>query len=98
MTHNSQNEKFNKKEIWISVSEAADLGGVNPKTIRRALKESPVLVYKIVKDRYKIELESLIKFMNTNTKLNNKFLYLGLGQYVAKWRPSKNGKIEIKSK
>lgn len=96
MAEGSKTKKFPKKEIWLSVTEAADLGGVNSKTIRRALKENETLVYKIVKDRYKIELESLINFMNLNTKLNNKFLLLGLGQYVDKWRESKGGKIEIK--
>lgn len=98
MTERTKKQKIAKQEIWISVSEAADLGGVNPKTIRRALKEKDALVYKIVKDRYKIELESLIRFMSTNIKLSNKFLYQGLGQYVEKWRLSKNGKIEIKTK
>lgn len=39
-------------EIWLSVSEAASLAGVGDKTIRRAVKESNLLVYKIVKDRY----------------------------------------------
>ena len=78
-----------KKEIWLSVSEAAELGGVGDKTIRRALKESGFLVYKIVKDRYKIELESLINYMNLNKKLNNKFLNYVLGQYVEKWKTKK---------
>lgn len=96
MAIDSKTKKFPKKEIWISVTEAADLGGINSKTIRRALKENETLVYKIVKDRYKIELESLINFMNLNTKLSNKFRFLGLGQYVEKWRESKNGKIELK--
>ena len=73
-------------EIWLAVSEAANLAGVNDKTIRRALKESNLLVYKITKDRYKIELKSLINYMNLNTKLNNKFLNYGLGQYVDNWK------------
>ncbi len=73
-------------EIWLSVSEAASLAGVGDKTIRRAVKESNLLVYKIVKDRYRIELKSLINYMNLNTKLNNKFLNFGLGQYVDKWK------------
>ncbi|NCN22252.1 helix-turn-helix domain-containing protein, partial [Candidatus Falkowbacteria bacterium] len=73
-------------EIWLSVSEAASLAGVGDKTIRRAVKESNLLVYKIVKDRYRIELKSLINYMNLNTKLNNKFLNFGLGQYVDRWK------------
>jgi len=87
-------KKLKKKEIWLSVSEAADLGGVGDKTIRRALKESELLEYKIVKDRYKIELESLINFMNLNTKLNNKFLNYGLGQYVELWKSMKRIKTK----
>jgi len=73
-------------EIWLSVSEAASLAGVGDKTIRRAVKESNLLVYKIVKDRYRIELKSLINYMNLNTKLNNKFLNFGLVQYVDRWK------------
>lgn len=82
----TKEEIKDKNIIWLSVSEAADLGGVQSKTIRRALKESKVLVYKIVKDRYKIEFSSLLKFLNTNTKLKNKLKEYGLGQYVEKWK------------
>ena len=81
---------FKAKEVnsplWISVSEAANLGGVQHKTIRRAIKDDPRLRYRIVKDRYQIEFGSLIKFLHKNTKLNNKLLHSGLGQYVEKWR------------
>lgn len=86
MPISKDNKNKEKKEIWLSVTEAADLAGVNDKTIRRALKESEVLLYKINKDRYKIELKSLIKYMELNTKLNNKFLNYGLGQYVKEWK------------
>ena len=86
MPISKDNKNKEKKEIWLSVTEAADLGGVNDKTIRRALKESDTLLYKINKDRYKIELKSLIKYMELNTKLNNKFLNYGLGQYVKEWK------------
>lgn len=86
MPPSKNNKNKEKREIWLSVTEAADLAGVNDKTIRRALKESSLLLYKIVKDRYKIELKSLIKYMELNTKLNNKFLNYGLGQYVKEWK------------
>jgi len=86
MPISKDNKNKEKREIWLSVTEAADLGGVNDKTIRRALKESDTLLYKINKDRYKIELKSLIKYMELNTKLNNKFLNYGLGQYVKEWK------------
>jgi hypothetical protein len=75
-----------KYPIWVSVSEAADLGGVQGKTIRRAIKSDPNLKYKIVKNRYQIELHSLLLFLNKNTKLKNKFTEFGLGQYVSEWK------------
>jgi len=76
---------FNKP-IWLSVSEAANLGGVQGKTIRRAMKADDGLLFKIVKNRYQIELGSLIIFLNRNTKLQNKLKDFGLGQYVAEWK------------
>jgi len=74
-----------KYPIWVSVSEAADLGGVQGKTIRRAIKSDPNLRYKIVKNRYHIELGSLLIFLHKNTKLRNKLSEFGLGQYVREW-------------
>ncbi len=68
--------------LWFSVSSSAKLGGVDPKTIRRAIKNNPDLKYKIVKDRYKIELGSLLSFLNKKTKLKNKLNKNGLGQYL----------------
>ncbi|MDA3802517.1 MAG: helix-turn-helix domain-containing protein [Patescibacteria group bacterium] len=79
----SQNNSFNP--IWLSISEAANIGGVGDKTIRRALKEKDVLIYKIVKDRYRIEFISLLNFLNSNIKLKNKFEKKGLGQYIKEW-------------
>jgi hypothetical protein len=73
--------------IWLSVSEAAKVGGVQSKTIRRAIKADGVLLFKIVKNRYQIELGSLISFLHKNTKLTNKLKDFGLGQYVDEWRP-----------
>jgi hypothetical protein len=70
--------------IWLSVSEAAKLGGVQTKTIRRALKAE--LKFKIIKNRYQIELGSLLTFVYSNKKLANKFIDNGLGQYVALWK------------
>ena len=72
--------------IWLSVSEAADLGGVQSKTIRRAIKSDSGLLYKIVKNRYQIELGSLLIFLHKNTKLKNKLIDFGLGQYVREWK------------
>lgn len=68
--------------LWFSVSASAKIGGVDPKTIRRALKNKAGLKYKIVKDRYQIELGSLLAFLEKNTKLRNKLNKNGLGQYL----------------
>jgi len=73
-----------KNPIWLSVSEAAKLGGVNGKTIRRALKTDNGLKFKITSNRYQIELGSLTEYLQTNTKLKNKFFEYGLGQYWTK--------------
>ena len=75
-----------KYPIWVSVSEAADLGGVQGKTIRRAIKSDPNLLYKIVKNRYQIEFGSLLVFLHKNTKLKNKLKEFGLGQYNNEWQ------------
>ncbi len=73
------------KPIWLSVSEAAKLGGVQDKTIRRAI-QSKIITYKVVNNRYAIEFASLIKFLYSRTKLKNKLNYYGIGQYINKWK------------
>lgn len=79
-------KKITEQQIWMSVSEAANIAGVTPKTIRRAIKEvGSGLSFKIVNDRYQIEFRSLINYMHSNTKLNNKFLEYGIGQYIEEW-------------
>lgn len=75
--------------IWLSPLEAAKLAGVSDKTIRRALKLENSLKFKIIKNRYQIELGSLVIFMHKNTKLLNKLNTFGLGQY---WPQKKNKK------
>ena len=75
-------EKEIASPLWFSVSSSAKIGGVDPKTIRRALKSDTDMKYKIVKDRYKIELGSLLSVLNKKTKLKNKLKKNGLGQYL----------------
>lgn len=71
-----------KNPIWLSVSEAAKLGGVTDKTIRRALKaEGDNLKFRVSQNRYQIELSSLLIYLHRNTKLKNKLFAFGLGQY-----------------
>lgn len=70
--------------IWLSVSEAAKVGGVQTKTIRRAIKKE--LKFKVKGNRYLINLTSLIIYLHKNTKLENKLKEHGLGQYVKEWQ------------
>lgn len=71
--------------LWFSVSESAKLGGVQTKTIRRAIQANDVK-YKIKGNRYFINFASLIKYMQSKTKLKNKFNDYGIGQYVDTWK------------
>lgn len=80
----SLNEKH-VMPVWLSVSEAAKLGGVQDKTIRRAIQFN-YIKYKIVKNRYLIEFPTLITYLHTKTKLKNKLNQFGIGQYVDKWK------------
>ncbi len=70
--------------LWVSVSEAAKLGGVQSKTIRRAIS-GQLITYRIRGNRYLIELGSLLTFLRSRTKLHNKLSKAGLGQYVSSW-------------
>lgn len=72
--------------IFVSVSEAAKLGGVQDKTVRRALKTpNTPIKFKIIKDRYHIDLASFLSYLYKTKKLKNKLLNFGLGQYVKEW-------------
>jgi len=78
---NSLKQTNIKNHLWFSVSEAAKLGGVTDKTIRRALKSDHGLKFKVIRNRYQIELSSLLIYLHKNTKLKNKLMDFGLGQY-----------------
>jgi len=82
------NNKGLNKALWLSVSEAANLGGVQNKTIRRAI-QSNIIKYKIISNRYVVDFTSVIEYLHSKTKLKNKLDQFGLGQYVDKWRGSK---------
>jgi hypothetical protein len=71
--------------LWVSVSEAAKFGGVTTKTIRRALQDQKIK-FKIVQNRYHLDLRSTIKFLYTSKKLENKLKTQGIGQYIVKWK------------
>ncbi len=73
-----------KQGIRVSISEAARLFGVNPQTIRRAIKDQE-LNYVVVSGRYKLDFESLVKWSQRSTSVRNKSNKQGIGQFVDKW-------------
>lgn len=73
-----------KQGIRVSISEAARLFGVNPQTIRRAIKDQE-LNYVVVAGRYKLDFESLVKWSQRSTTVRNKSNKQGIGQFVGKW-------------
>lgn len=71
--------------IRLSISEAAKIFGVNPQTIRRAIKSGEVR-YVVVANRYKIHFESLLAWSQKRTTTKNKLDTKGIGQYVNHWK------------
>jgi len=71
--------------IRLSVTESAKLFGLEQKTIRRALKNQEIR-YIVVRGRYKLHFESLLKWSQKKTTIKNKTNKYGLGQYVEKWK------------
>jgi hypothetical protein len=69
----------------VSVTVAAQLGGISTKTVRRAITDQKIR-FKIVKNRYLLDLRSFIRYLYTNTKLKNKLKENGIGQYIVEWR------------
>lgn len=82
------NQSPDKKEVVrVSVSEAARLFGVNPQTIRRAIRDQEIK-YVVVAGRYKLDFESLVKWSQQKTTVRNKSNQHGIGQFVQKWKIS----------
>lgn len=73
------------KIIRLSVSESADLFGISEKTIRRAIANKELL-YVVVRGRYAVNFESLLKWSQQKTTTRNKLASQGLGQFVDKWK------------
>jgi excisionase family DNA binding protein len=71
--------------IRLSVSEAARIFGVASKTIRRAIADGTIL-YVVVRGRYKISFESLVRWSQERPKIKNKLDKTGIGQYVSQWK------------
>ncbi|PLX20935.1 hypothetical protein C0584_04080 [Candidatus Parcubacteria bacterium] len=75
----------NFEPLWVSVSEAAKIGGVQSKTIRRAI-QADLVQYKVINDRYSIDLGSVIRYLYTSTKLKNKIENNGIAKYIENWK------------
>lgn len=71
--------------IRVSVSEAARLFGVSTRTIRRALTDNEI-TYVVVRGRYKINFESLVKWSQRRPHVKNKLEDKGIGQFVEQWK------------
>lgn len=76
-----------KEIIRVSISEAARLFGVNPQTIRRAVRDQEI-TYVVVGGRYKINFESLVKWSQRKITVKHKSDNQGIGQFVDKWKIS----------
>lgn len=79
------NEKNPPQIIRLSVSETARLFGIEQKTIRRAISNNEVK-YVVVRGRYKINLESIIKWSQSKPRIQAKSEQNGIGQFVSKWK------------
>ena len=71
--------------IRVGISEAAKFFGVNPQTVRRALKQGEV-TYVVIRGRYQLNFESLVKWSQKSKRVKQKLNTQGIGQYVDKWR------------
>lgn len=71
--------------IRVSVSEGARLFGLNARTIRRAIAAGE-LTYIVVRGRYKINFESLVRWSQQRPTVEKKRDTAGIGQYVEKWK------------
>lgn len=71
--------------VRVTISEAARLFGVSTKTIRDAIKDQE-LTYIIVRNRYKVNFESLVKWSQKSKRRTNKLNRTGIGQYVDSWK------------
>ena len=74
-----------KAPVRVTISQAANLFGINEKTVRRAIANSEVL-YIVVRGVYKINFESLLKWSQGRPKLRHKLENDGIGQFVGQWR------------
>ena len=74
-----------KNVIRVSVSEAARLFGISGRTIRRAITDGAV-AYVVVRGRYKLNFESLVRWSQGKPTVRNKLASNGIGQFVEHWK------------
>lgn len=74
-----------KHIIRVSVSEAAKLFGISTRTIRRAITDGEV-AYVVVRGRYKLNFESLVRWSQVRPTVRNKLATTGIGQFVEHWK------------
>lgn len=71
--------------VRLSVSEAAKLFGVNPRTVRRALAAGEIR-YIVVRNRYKLHFGSLVAWSQRSATVRRKRDRDGIGQWVETWK------------
>lgn len=71
--------------IRLSISEAARIFGINSQTLRRAIKDQEIS-YAVVRGRYQLNFESLLKWSQKKTTVKNKLEQKGIGQFVDRWK------------
>lgn len=71
--------------IRLSISETARLFGINPQTVRRAIAAKEI-TYVVVRGRYKLNFESVLKWSQRHTSVKNKLAKSGMGQFVNSWK------------
>ncbi|MEK9152856.1 MAG: helix-turn-helix domain-containing protein [Patescibacteria group bacterium] len=71
--------------IRVSISEAARLFGVSPRTVRRAVAEGEI-TYVVVRGRYKLNFESLVRWSQVRPTVRNKLASQGIGQFIDQWK------------
>jgi excisionase family DNA binding protein len=80
-----QAQNQTESSVRVSISEAARLFGINPRTIRRAIKDQH-LRYIVVQNRYKISFASLVTWSQSTGALKRKRDEHGIGQWVDQWK------------
>jgi excisionase family DNA binding protein len=81
----AEKENIISNKLWLSISSAAKLFGVQQKTIRRAIKKKQI-AYVVEGNRYNVEVGSLLHWAYQSKKLRNKLISEGVGKFVKEWK------------